>query len=403
MYNIGKTPLLRARNLEDKLGIKKIYLKLEGNNPFRSRYDRLAKTMVSYTLLHGYEAMIVDGNKAFLNSVTALAKESNLTFLALLKKGEKWKQKSFDENSIINLIEVKKKDISQTIENARLQRNAVSFIHEEIISQLSLISYEEIAVEAIKRYEDEIDTFFYYHENSVIKQAYENAFLKNYINKRNQAPQLYGASYEENNLKESNDISVDKKLVHEALMMLQKLENLKVEESDSVAFAGFIKAYREGKLKTGRHVIVLDTARTKLKIEQLENFTEISKKELLDYVDTYLDRYSDSKQETVEAIEQAIKKGFILIARSEKMIDGVAVIVHMGFQNFIPTYHLAYIGINPNSKGRGIGSELIKEAINLTNGNISLHVDLDNKNAKRLYRKMGFKHVYDRMIYHSED
>jgi threonine synthase len=138
-------------------------------------------------------------------------------------------------------------------------------------------------------------------------------------------------------------------------------------------------------------------------VQQLEDFNDLTKMELLDYVDNYLDRYSDSKTEAVEAIEQALENGFILTAKREDEIDGVCIIVHMGFEDFIPTYHLAYIGINPNSKGRGIGSELIKEAINLTNGKISLHVDLDNKNAKRLYKKMGFKHVYDRMIYQNQE
>jgi threonine synthase len=71
----------------------------------------------------------------------------------------------------------------------------------------------------------------------------------------------------------------------------------------------------------------------------------------------------------------------------------------MGFKDFIPTYHLAYIGVKPGNKGRGVASELIQRAIELTDGNLSLHVDLDNKRAKNLYRKMGFDHVYDRMIY----
>jgi threonine synthase len=75
------------------------------------------------------------------------------------------------------------------------------------------------------------------------------------------------------------------------------------------------------------------------------------------------------------------------------------VVVDLKIDKFIPRYHLGYIGINPDNKGRGLGSELIKEAIDITEGNISLHVDLDNKNAKKLYKKMGFVHKYDRMIY----
>ena len=43
---IGKTPLIRAYKLEEKLNVGKIYLKLEGNNPTGSIEDRLAYLIV---------------------------------------------------------------------------------------------------------------------------------------------------------------------------------------------------------------------------------------------------------------------------------------------------------------------------------------------------------------------
>ena len=98
-----------------------------------------------------------------------------------------------------------------------------------------------------------------------------------------------------------------------------------------------------------------------------------------------------------------MEKGFILYAARDELIDGVCVVVNMGFEKFIPTYHLAYIGTNSNSKGRGLGTELIEYAVDLTDGRISLHVDLDNYRAKKLYEKMGFKHVYNRMIFQREE
>lgn len=160
-----------------------------------------------------------------------------------------------------------------------------------------------------------------------------------------------------------------------------------------------MKKLKEGNLKEGRHVIVLDSARSRINIQEITDFSSINKYEFVEYVENYLDKYSDSKEETLEAIEMAMKDGFVLVAKRNDIIDGICIIVNLKIDNFIPKYHLAYIGINSKSKGRGLGSELIKEAINLTNGNISLHVDLDNKNAKKLYKKMGFNHVYDRMIY----
>ena len=71
----------------------------------------------------------------------------------------------------------------------------------------------------------------------------------------------------------------------------------------------------------------------------------------------------------------------------------------MGFNDFIPTYHLAYIGVKKGNVGRGVATELINQAIEKTGGNMSLHVDIPNKRAKKLYEKMGFVHTYDRMLY----
>ena len=57
------------------------------------------------------------------------------------------------------------------------------------------------------------------------------------------------------------------------------------------------------------------------------------------------------------------------------------------------------MGTDSASKGRGIGTELIKRAIDISDGNIFLHVDLDNQRAQKLYEKLGFRHVYNRMMY----
>ncbi|MDD3123358.1 MAG: GNAT family N-acetyltransferase, partial [Candidatus Izemoplasmatales bacterium] len=117
---------------------------------------------------------------------------------------------------------------------------------------------------------------------------------------------------------------------------------------------------------------------------------------------TYLAEYSDPLIEMKDALNNASKKGFILIAKQNETILGVTIIVNTQFDDFIPTYHLAYIGTSTDYKGRGIGTELIKRAIDITEGKLSLHVDLNNKSAKKLYEKMGFKHVYNRMIFYGE-
>ena len=188
-------------------------------------------------------------------------------------------------------------------------------------------------------------------------------------------------------------------LIKEAHNLLAKEEHIRVKKQEVLPFAMFLKRYKQDQINDGEHVIIIDQAKTRVKIRRLESFDDISKDDLLAYVDHYLDQYSDPIDDAKDALENAMDKGYILVASRDEEVDGVCVVVHMGFNQFIPTYHLAYIGTNPKSKGRGLGTELIEYAVDLADGNISLHVDLDNQRAKKLYEKMGFKHVYNRMIF----
>jgi len=105
--------------------------------------------------------------------------------------------------------------------------------------------------------------------------------------------------------------------------------------------------------------------------------------------------------ETEEAIEFAMRDGFIVIDFAKQYSQGIGVVVKFGFEKVLPTYHMVYIGTKEGNKGRGIASELINYLIELTEGKLSLHVDLENKRAKTLYHKLGFKTAYFRMIYNN--
>ncbi|MGD9964375.1 MAG: pyridoxal-phosphate dependent enzyme [Candidatus Izemoplasmatales bacterium] len=398
MNNIGKTPLIRATNLEKVLNIKKIYLKIEGNNPTNSIYDRIAKLIVKKTIAMRKNALIIDGNKYLLKALATLSEQEKLLLLVPKYKNENWKAKILNNDHLLNLEGVKKRDLDDVLENLSIS-NQANLISRDDYNQLSLIAIEAIAEEIYKRYPGDIDNIFLAKTNNYDFKAYENVFLKHHLQEDGLMPLINISTTDYLNTKMKNLIGIDKSLIEEAKNLLTKHEHLKVKQEDAIAFAGFLKKLKEGNLKEGRHVIVLDSARSRINIQEITDFSSINKYEFVEYVENYLDKYSDSKEETLEAIEMAMKDGFVLVAKRNDIIDGICIIVNLKIDNFIPKYHLAYIGINSKSKGRGLGSELIKEAINLTNGNISLHVDLDNKNAKKLYKKMGFNHVYDRMIY----
>lgn len=194
-------------------------------------------------------------------------------------------------------------------------------------------------------------------------------------------------------------IDVEEDDLKQATTMLRELEGVIVSKKEAFAIAAFIKNTKLGLIKNGKHLVILNDAKSEVEVTEIKSFNDKNKADLLNMTRTWLSTYNDSVGETVDAIEKAMKEGFLLIAKRNGEEQGICVIVNMGFERFISTYHLAYIGVKAGNKGRGVASELIGRAIELTDGNISLHVDLENKRAKNLYRKMGFSHVYDRMIY----
>ncbi|HCW73775.1 MAG TPA: hypothetical protein DHM90_08255 [Clostridiaceae bacterium] len=156
---------------------------------------------------------------------------------------------------------------------------------------------------------------------------------------------------------------------------------------------------KAGELSKGRHVIVLNDGRSDLAMERITDFSTYSKEELASYIEEWLQDYKDPIIETMNAIEHAIVDGFILLALRNGIPQGICLVVNTGFEHFIPTYHLGYIATKEGNKGRGIATTLISEMLDLSEGNLSLHVDIKNKRARNLYEKLGFKAKYYRMIH----
>ena len=201
---------------------------------------------------------------------------------------------------------------------------------------------------------------------------------------------------------EGKIISVDEALLKESVQVLKKQESILLSTEEGYAFAGFYKLAKEGKIKKGKHVIVLNDGKSDLELYRVTNFEKYSKEKISNWIEEWLQDYSDPIEETEDAVASAIKTGYILLALRNDQPQGVCVVVNLGFKEFIPTYHLGYIGTKEGNKGRGIASELINQMIELTQGKLSLHVDLENKRARTLYEKLGFKTSYYRMIYHKE-
>ncbi|PKM70366.1 MAG: GNAT family N-acetyltransferase, partial [Firmicutes bacterium HGW-Firmicutes-18] len=126
---------------------------------------------------------------------------------------------------------------------------------------------------------------------------------------------------------------------------------------------------------------------------------DMSIDELVSTIDEWMMEYTDPHYEIREAIQSAFQDGFVIMAFYNNQLAGVTIVIHTGFEVFIPTYHLGYIATKKSIKGRGIATQLLTKAIETSKGKISLHVERNNNRAIKLYEKMGFEKSYLRMIY----
>ncbi|QLY39488.1 pyridoxal-phosphate dependent enzyme [Hujiaoplasma nucleasis] len=397
MKKIGKTPLLRARNIEKKLGVKRIYLKLEGANSTGSKQDRFVERIVYSAISQNKKIIVAEGSKPYLKSLSFFTDLYHIKLKVIQYKNQKWKNSLGSHVIVIDQSHQTKSSVEKNIDIHMDKTNDFRAIEGLDHKGLAELAYKEIAEEMIDKMKKPATSVFYTHSKDYHDSIY-NGYLMDSMKSQNPMPEIY--TIEEGNY-DKDLITTD--LLDQAYRLLSRTEHLKLKKKQAIVLAHFIAKVNQGDISDGEHIIILEQAKTRLQMTRLENFNEISKDEILSYVDHYLDRYSDPLEEASDALDNAIDKGFILIASRDDSIDGVCIVVHTGFDHFIPTYHLAYIGTNPNSKGRGLGTELIEYAVNLSDGNISLHVDLDNYRAKKLYEKMGFKHIYNRMIFQREE
>ncbi|MBU3145083.1 pyridoxal-phosphate dependent enzyme [Clostridium sp. CF012] len=443
MRKSGRTPLMRAKKLEKLLNVGEIYLKLEGANPSGHKYDRISEVLVKDAVANGFKKILVDGSESYIKSVMLFANLKELEVKAPLFKNEKWKLSRLDKDILLDLRDKKENFTRPELRDIAEKNNMYLTCEWDLNTIVSHLIFEDMTKECLERMDFKVDTIttklgFGYTLSSIY-----SGLIKSWVHEElSEIPQLLcgaGPSWEDhlnqyvrkmniiqiesNSTKKTSFVLPDrntdmvesvKKIILEtgaemidieeedlklAVTMLRDSEGVIVSRKEAYAMAAFIKKTKQGQLKSGKHLIILNDARSEVEVCEITSFDDKNKDELLNMTRTWLAAYNDSVGETVDAIEKAMKEGFLLIAKRNGEEQGICIVVNMGFETFISTYHLAYIGVKPGNKGRGVASELIGRAIELTDGNLSLHVDLDNKRAKNLYRKMGFNHVYDRMIY----
>jgi len=426
MRKSGRTPLFRARRLEKVLDLGEIFLKLEGANPSGHIYDRIAEVIVKDAVFSGFQHILINGSEYYIQSVMFFAKLSQLQVKVPLFKQEKWKTARLGKDVLLDLRD--NKDPSSRPELRDLaEKNHMYFACEwELNTTITHFVLEEMAKECLERMDFKVDTISVQLGYGYALSSIYRCLIKSWVNEElSLLPQLLCdarpcqdmlnqsgkymhsdqmADLEKNLMKIIIETRVDMIELEEAdlkqaVSMLREYENVIVSRKEAYAMAAFIKKSQQGLLKSGKHLIILNDAKSEVEVNEIKSFKEKSKDDFVNLIGTWLSPYNDSVAETLDAIEKAMKEGFLLIAKRNGEEQGICIIVNMGFERFIPTYHLAYIGVKAGNQGRGVASAMIKRAVEVTNGNLSLHVDLDNKRAKKLYSKMGFEHKYDRMIF----
>nr|MCR5780949.1 GNAT family N-acetyltransferase [Bacteroidaceae bacterium] len=121
---------------------------------------------------------------------------------------------------------------------------------------------------------------------------------------------------------------------------------------------------------------------------------------------TYV-RWQKGKHPTEEGISAYINEGSMYIYRERGVIVGaMAVTMYQGedyhtieWSQQVPDEKVAVIhilAVSPDAQGKGIGSEMIREAIRLAQNNGMLAIRLDalasNTPAHKIYERLGFEY-----------
>lgn len=113
--------------------------------------------------------------------------------------------------------------------------------------------------------------------------------------------------------------------------------------------------------------------------------------------------YQDTLEDVNRALDYAFVEGkgqggFLVTATREKELLGALLMLRTGMGGYVPANILLFVWVDPVLRGRGIGRSIIDQALAETDGDVKLHVEMDNP-AKRLYERIGFSTKYAEMRY----
>lgn len=124
------------------------------------------------------------------------------------------------------------------------------------------------------------------------------------------------------------------------------------------------------------------------------------RQEVVNFLFESLEQYGDPKEDIKKCIDYAFgennKPGGMVITAIDSESDkiaGAVIINKTGMDGYIPENILVYIATDKNMRGKGVGKQLMQNAIDLSTGDMALHCEPDNP-ARYLYEKIGFTSKY---------
>lgn len=138
----------------------------------------------------------------------------------------------------------------------------------------------------------------------------------------------------------------------------------------------------------------------------IDTLSMLETKEIVDFLYEHLDEFGDNWDDIERAVDYALNPnpafgGSVLYIKEEKKIIGAVVMNQTRMKGYIPENILVYIAVHKKFRGKGIGKILMQKAIQLSNGDIALHVEANNP-ARHLYESVGFTNPYLEMRYYKK-
>ncbi len=128
------------------------------------------------------------------------------------------------------------------------------------------------------------------------------------------------------------------------------------------------------------------------------------KEQIINFLYQHLEQYGDKKIDISKCLDYAVRDqisaqgGFVLVLKNKEGIQGITIVNETGMSGYIPENILVYIAVSKDSRGKGYGKTLMQKAMELSQGDMALHVEPENP-AKFLYEKLGFENKYLEMRY----